>query len=74
MSDTEYRLALDTLRAVLATRDKDEGLGDIIKGRDACLPRYQPVFSLSEIPRLTAEQFKSFLLFENNKHWSGRKG
>src|SRR6266496_5299583 len=76
MNNTHYRLALDRLRAVLATKDQDAVLRNIIKDRDACVGRYQPLFSLSEIARLTAEQFKSFLLFENNKHWSGlnRKG
>lgn len=76
MNTTDYKLAVDKLRAVLATRDTDSELVKIIAGRDACLARFRPVFSLSNISNLTAEQFKSFLLIENNKHWTGlnRKG
>ncbi|HVM49886.1 MAG TPA: PDDEXK nuclease domain-containing protein [Candidatus Acidoferrum sp.] len=76
MNTTEYRMALDSLRAILALLDKDASLSDIVQGRDAVLARYQPIFSTAEIKHLTQEQFKSFLLFENNRHWSGlnRKG
>jgi hypothetical protein len=76
MNNTDYKLAVDKLRAVLAARDSDPVLRDLIKAKDACLARYTPIFSLHEISSLTAEQFKSFLLFENNKHWTGlgRKG
>ena len=35
------------------------------------LARYQPIFSYDNIPKIAKEEFKSFLLFENNQHWSG---
>lgn len=35
------------------------------------LARYQPIFSPAHIPDLTEEEFRSFLYFENNKHWTG---
>lgn len=76
MNTTEYKLAVDKLRAVLATRGTDSILGQIIGGREACLARFRPIFSPSQILNLTADQFKSFLLIENNRHWTGlnRKG
>lgn len=35
------------------------------------LDRYQPIFAPEHLPELTAEEFRSFLLFSNNQHWSG---
>lgn len=35
------------------------------------MERYGAVFSLAHLPELTAEEFKSFLLIKNNKHWEG---
>jgi len=33
------------------------------------LARYQPVFAPVNLDQLTAEEFKSFLLVKNNRHW-----
>jgi len=33
--------------------------------------RYGRMFSPASIPNLSAEEFKSFLSFKNNKHWTG---
>jgi hypothetical protein len=72
----EYPLAVDRYRATLAHYKDDEVLKNLIDGRDECLARFQPIFSPSALHGLTEEQFKSFLVFENNKHWTGlnRKG
>jgi hypothetical protein len=35
------------------------------------LVRYGQLFAPANIPNLTAEEFKSFLAFKNNKHWTG---
>jgi hypothetical protein len=37
----------------------------------AMLERYGKLFSLPHVPHLTAEEFRSFLNFSNNKHWWG---
>ena len=77
MKDKYYQLAVDNLRGLLATaRKSDETFQDIAGQRDVVLARYQPIFNPTAISRLTEAQFKSFLLFENNHHWSGlnRKG
>jgi len=37
--------------------------------RDEVLPRYQALFARDKLPELTAEQFRSFLSFKNNRHW-----
>lgn len=43
---------------------------EIIDAEGGVLTRYQPMFSLNNIPELTADNFKSFLFFTHNKHWS----
>ena len=43
---------------------------DITTHKDAVLARYQPMFSAENIPHLSEADFKSFLLFKNNHHWT----
>jgi len=43
---------------------------DITTHKDVVLARYQPIFSASHIPELTEVEFKSFLSFRNNHHWT----
>jgi len=42
-----------------------------IDAQDQVLAQYQPMFNQEYIPKLTKEEFHSFLLLKNNKHWSG---
>ena len=35
------------------------------------IARFQPIFTPENLDNLTAEEFKSFLLIKNNKHWNG---
>ena len=42
-----------------------------ILARDEVFARFQPIFSADHIGKITKEEFYSFLLLENNKHWSG---
>jgi hypothetical protein len=43
----------------------------IVEPRDQILARFQPIFSLDHVPTISEDEFKSFLLLENNRHWSG---
>ncbi len=43
----------------------------IVEPRDAVLARFQPVFSPERAGQISPEEFRSFLLFENNRHWTG---
>lgn len=43
---------------------------DISTHKDVVLARYQPLFSADHIPNLSEADFKSFLLFKNNHHWT----
>jgi hypothetical protein len=50
---------------------KDPQIKSAVEARDEVLARYQPVFSPEGIAQLTAEEFRDFLMFRNNRHWSG---
>jgi len=76
MKSKNYDLALDKFRKILNNPEMKQGMRNIIENRDVVLGRYQPVFKLENIPNLNEDEFRSFLYFENNRHWSGlyRKG
>jgi hypothetical protein len=42
----------------------------ITSHKDEVLSRYQPIFSAIHIPSLKEEDFRSFLLYKNNHHWT----
>ena len=68
--------AVAQLRSALAKADKSTEIKGIIAARDQVLARYQQVFAPDHLPLLTEDEFKGFLLFRNNQHWTGlaRKG
>jgi hypothetical protein len=76
MKSKNYDLAVEKFRKTLMDPEMKQEVRAIIEDRDAVLARYQPIFSLGNIPKLSEEEFRSFLYFENNRHWSGlyRKG
>lgn len=76
MKSKNYDLALEKFRKILMNPEMKQGMRNVIESRDIVLARYQPVFSLELIPVLSEDEFRSFLYFENNRHWSGlyRKG
>lgn len=49
----------------------DHEVSSIFAAKTGVLARYRPIFAPRNLPQLTAEEFKSFLLFQNNKHWNG---
>ena len=76
-SNEAIRLAAAELRPILEMARTGTGdIADVFSSRDVVLARFQPIFSLEHIPQLTADEFLSFLLGKNNRHWSGlhRKG
>lgn len=70
--NSHYQAALAELRRVLATaQTNDSQFQQIVKARDAVVARYEPVFRKDALAKLSEEEFRSFLCFENNQHWSG---
>ena len=45
--------------------------GEMLNSKHDVLRRFQPIFSPARINRLTAEDYKAFLQFKNNRHWTG---
>ena len=66
--------AAERLRAI--EKDMRDDPPDSISHKDSALDEYRPVFQPGEIEALTEQEFKEFLLFDNNRHWTGlhRKG
>jgi hypothetical protein len=59
------------LRAAAVAFKKSATYGQIVEPHDQVLARFQPSFSIDHVPMISADEFKSFLLLENNHHWSG---
>ena len=50
---------------------KDTVIREILQARDSVVDRYGPLFQPGAIENIDEEVLRSFLLIENNKHWSG---
>jgi hypothetical protein len=76
ITPSALKSAATKLRAILASAANDPQLTGIIGAQLQVVTRYQPVFSVDHVPDLTEDEFKGFLLFRNNQHWTGlaRKG
>jgi hypothetical protein len=44
---------------------------DIIHAKDGVINRFRPLFSHNNLNNLTSDEYRSFLRFENNRHWTG---
>lgn len=62
---------LGHLRAAKATAQTHAEVRDIIAAKEAVLARYSPNFQPGEIASISEETLRSFLYFENNRHWTG---
>ncbi len=63
--------ATERLRTALLKAEEDEQVREIIAAKDRVLSRYGQVFAPEHVPLLTEDEFKGFLLFDNNRHWTG---
>lgn len=68
---TDFERAITHLKELLRLSAADGDLKAIIPAKNEVLEKYQPIFAPQNIPNLSQEEFTGFLLFENNKHWSG---
>lgn len=69
MSNTNVIQMLQAAKAKV--RKGTEAYDLVIPARDEVLARYQPMFQVDCVEQLSEDEFKSFLLFKNNKHWTG---
>ena len=47
----------------------DSELSMIYRARDEVIDQFRPIFSPEHIPQITVDEFRSFLIFKNNRHW-----
>ena len=47
----------------------DPELAKILAARDEVVPGYQALFAKENLQKITAEEFRAFLIFRNNQHW-----
>ncbi len=66
-----FNEAVERLRGMWAKAQQRPDFVANLRARDEVLARYQPIFTPARLPNLTEEDFRSFLYFENNKHWTG---
>jgi hypothetical protein len=71
MSEQSLATASVKLRDALAAMRKAEIWTEIVEPRDEVYARFQPVFAPAVVGSITDEQFRPFLYFENNCHWTG---
>jgi len=70
-SPDEIHVAASIARPFLNTilAEKEGEYAKVLKSRDEVILRYQHIFAPENIANLTAEQYRSFLVYSNNKHW-----
>ncbi len=71
MAETVPTDVIGKLREAVASLNNTHIFKEIVEPRDAVIARFQPVFSPDHMAEITADEFRSFLLLENNHHWSG---
>lgn len=62
---------LHELQIRIKTDSLDLPVEPSLTAKEEVLARFQPLFSADHLPLLTEEEFRSFLIFRNNRHWSG---
>ncbi len=59
------------LKATLTLTKSDKDIQAVLAAKDEVLAQYQQTFAPGHLHDLTKEEFRGFLLFDNNKHWTG---
>ena len=63
--------ALGRLRAAKAAMQDRGDTREILEAKDGVIARYSPAFQPGAIDAIDEDVLRSFLYFENNRHWSG---
>lgn len=74
MNERNMQEAVERLRQILLRLNAGGYETDIVPSVGAqmdVLNRYQPVLMQSNLEQLTENEFRSFLMFRNNRHWTG---
>ncbi|MCZ2115269.1 MAG: DUF2461 family protein [Anaerolineae bacterium] len=68
--ENSFTIALAILRRRLQELGQHDKLRQIEAGREDVYARYGQSFKPDNLPHLTADEYLSFLSFENNHHWT----
>lgn len=71
MERNSYNRALEEFQKVLDRSETFIEMQEVIESRDKVISRYRKIFNLDNIQNLSEKDFRSFLYFENNRHWTG---
>lgn len=63
--------AMGRLRAAKAAMLDRKDTREILEAKDEVIARYSPAFQPANIATIDEDVLRSFLYFENNRHWSG---
>jgi hypothetical protein len=70
MGETTFEEAVRQLHSIQSRCEQSPEIKKVTVARDDVRARYQAMFSADRIPQLSASDFKEFLLFKNNHHWT----
>lgn len=71
ITDLTYEESLQVLKAGVATAASYPEFNAISAARDEVHQRFGPIFSSAQAAAIREDEFRSFLDFKNNRHWSG---
>lgn len=71
VTPNQIAAAVGQLRQAMTELKKSETWKQIVEPRDSVFTRFQPIFEPAHIPTLTVEEFRPFLYFKYNHHWTG---
>ena len=66
--------AVTKLQDILSNCENDQTLKNMIDAKAEVLKRYQQIFRLGALDKISEEQFQSFLRYDNNYHWPLQRG
>ena len=71
MANTVPADVIGTLREAVVGMRQSEIYKEVVEPKEAVLERFQPVFTIENVLKISEDEFCSFLLFDNNHHWTG---
>jgi hypothetical protein len=71
ISDVPYDESLQILKAALGAAPSQPDFETIRGAQAEVQDRFGPIFSSAHVPTIREDEFRSFLDFKNNRHWSG---
>jgi len=71
MSQTIPASVLGQLREGVARMKQGREYKEIIESQAVVQARFQPVFAPEHVTQITEDEFRPFLHFEHNRHWTG---